>query len=104
MSRDADGHAIGGLRLPLIDVPAAIYNGEACIQAGTTTPLPAARLAQMYTDQEAYVKKLATATDRSVADGYLLCRDAETIMRLGSASTVGGADKAAAAPACAEPS
>ena len=38
LSRDADGNAIGGLRSPIVAVPVAAYDGEACIQAGTTVP------------------------------------------------------------------
>jgi hypothetical protein len=99
--RDLDANAIGGLRSPIIDVPVAAYNGEACIQAGTTSPLPPERLAELYPTHERYVRRLRAATDRAVKDRSLLCQDAETILRKASASSVGGDDVYRAAPRCA---
>jgi hypothetical protein len=62
LSRDSDGNAIGGLRLPIIQVPAATYNGEACVEAGTTTALPPARPEQLYPTHKSYVRQLLAAT------------------------------------------
>ena len=101
LSRDPDGNAIGGLRSPIITVPVAAYDGEACIQAGTTVPLSAQRLVELYPMHETYVTRLLAATDQAVDDRFLLCADAERIMRGASASNVGGNDEFAAAPACA---
>ena len=69
--RDPDGNAIGGLRSPIIDVPAAAYHGEACISAGTTTPLSPERLAELYPTHQHYVEELRAATDTAVAGGLL---------------------------------
>jgi hypothetical protein len=102
LSRDLDGNAIGGLRSPLIDVPIASYDGEGCVQAGTTVPLPVERLAVLYPNHESYVQQLLLATDEAVNNGFLLCQDAEIIMRKASASAIGGTDEFSAAPACAE--
>jgi Alpha/beta hydrolase domain len=101
LSRDRDGNAIGGLRSPIIDVPVATYNGEFCISAGITTPLPAERLAALYPTHKNYVQKLLAATNSAVANGFLLCDDAHTIMRKASALTIGGTDAFTAAPKCA---
>jgi hypothetical protein len=101
LSRDGDGNVIGGLRSPIIQVPVATYNGEACVQAGTTTPLPPGRPAQLYPTHESYVRQLLAATNGAVAKRYLVCQDAKTIMRKASASTVGGLDAFTAAPTCA---
>ena len=85
-------------------MPVAVYDGEACIQAGTTVPMSSERLAELYPTHETYVIRLLTATDQAVGDGFLLCADAERIMRGASTSTIGGSDDFSAAPACAEPS
>ncbi len=103
LSRDPDGNAIGGLRSPIVAVPVAVYDGEACIQAGTTVPMSSERLAELYPTHETYVIRLLIATDQAVDDGFLLCTDAERIMRGASASIIGGSDDFSAAPACAEP-
>ena len=104
LSRDLDGNAIGGVRSPIVTVPVAAYDGEACIQAGTTVPLSTERLAELYPTHETYIRRLLTATDQAVDDGFLLCADAERIMRGASASTIGGLDEFAATPACSQPS
>jgi hypothetical protein len=101
LNRDLDGNAIGGLRAPIIQVPVATYNGEACVSAGTTIPLPSARLAQLYPTHESYVLQLLAATNDAVASRFLLCDDAATIMRKASASTIGGTDAFTAPPPCA---
>jgi hypothetical protein len=101
LSRDGDGNAIGGLRSPVIEVPVGAYNGEACVQAGTMTPLAPARLAELYPTHTSYVRQLLTATNEAVAERFLVCEDAETIMRKASASTIGGVDPFTAAPNCA---
>ena len=102
LSRDVDGNAIGGLRSPIIQVPVAAYNGEACIQAGTTSPLTPERLMERYPTHESYVRQLRAATNGAVAKRFLVCQDAETIMRKASASTVGGVDRFSAVPSCAQ--
>lgn len=101
LRRDQDGNAIGGLRLPFIEVPVASYDGEAWIMAGTTIALPAARLAELYPTHQAYLERLKAATDDAVEERYLRCPDAETILRVASASTIGGDDEFTAEPACA---
>lgn len=100
LERDRDGNALGGLRAPLIQVPVASYNGEACVQAGTTTALPAGRLAELYPTHRRYVEALLAATNDAVARRFLICRDARTLLRKASASTIGGADPFTAAPSC----
>ncbi|MBL8774991.1 MAG: hypothetical protein JNK12_03630 [Acidimicrobiales bacterium] len=101
LARDRDGTARGGLRLPIVTVPSSAYDGEACISSGTSALLPASRLASLYPSHRDYVRRLATATDRAVADGFLRCPDAEDILQVASASDVGGDDRFETAPACA---
>ena len=78
----------------------ATYNGEACISAGTMTSLTPERLAQLYPTHKSYVRKLLAATNEAVAKRFLVCQDAETIMRKASASTIGGPDTFTAMPKC----
>ena len=101
LERDADGNALGGLRSPIVEVPVATYNGEACISSGTMVPLPPERLAQLYPTHQRYVEALLAATNRAVADRFLVCQDAATILRKASASTIGGTDAFTATPKCA---
>jgi hypothetical protein len=101
LERDANGNALGGLRSPVVEVPVAAYNGEACISSGTTIPLPPERLAQLYPTHRRYVQELLGATNDAVADRFLVCQDAATILRKASASTIGGTDTFTATPRCA---
>ena len=55
MRRDADGIALGGVRTPPVDVPVRVLSGVKgpsdsviCLLLGSTTPLPAERLAELY--------------------------------------------------------
>jgi len=102
LSRDADGNAIGGLRLPIVQVPVATYNGEGCVFAGTSVPLPSERLAELYPTHRSYVEQLLAATNEAVDSRLLRCHDAEKIMRSASDSTIGGNDAFTAEPACAQ--
>jgi len=101
LSRAGDGNALVGLLRPMSQAPVAAYNGEDCVVAGTMTPFPPERLAELYPTHRSYVEQLLVASDEAVADRILLCRDAETIMRKASESTIGGEDSFTAAPACA---
>ncbi len=101
LARDAAGNAIGGLRSPVITVPVGSYNGEECVSAGTMIPLPATELAARYPTHQSYVTQLLAATNEAVEQGFLLCQDAETLMRKASESQVGGTDPYTAEPACA---
>jgi len=102
LSRDSNGNAIGGLRLPIIQVPVATYNGEGCVFGGTSTPFSPERLAGLYPTHRSYVEQLLAAIDEAVDSRILRCREAEIIMREASESTIGGDDPFTAAPACAQ--
>lgn len=101
LHRDGDGNAVGGLRLPVIDVPVATYNAESCGVSGTMTPFAPARLAELYPTHRSYVEQLQAATDEAVDRGILLCSGAQVLMRKASESLVGGDDAFTAAPSCA---
>ena len=104
--RDADGNAVGGLRLPAVDVPTARYTGEStasdyCALTGTTAPFSAASLAQRYPTTQAYADAVAAAADAAVKAGHLLAEDAAQIVAdaRGGATQAVIADHAAAAAA-----
>ena len=69
--RDADGNALGGLRLPQIEVPVATLSGEPGPAGGadlpaarvTTVPFTRERLAELYPSAEAYLAAYTAATD-----------------------------------------
>jgi Alpha/beta hydrolase domain len=87
--RDAHGNALGGLRLPPLDVPVATYAATTCGLFGSTVAFDPATLAQLYPSHDDYVTKMQAATDRTVAAGFLLPHDAEELMTLARASSVG---------------
>jgi hypothetical protein len=82
IARDAHGNALGGLRLPHVDVPVARYSGEAvdaCSPlSGLTEFFDVATLAALYASQQAYEDQLRAATDAAVAAGFILPADAHT--------------------------
>jgi Alpha/beta hydrolase domain len=82
LQRDADGIALGGVRTPLVDVPVRVVSSVPgpvssviCLLLGSTKPLPAARLAQLYPSRADYEKKYAAAVDLAIKRGYVLEAD-----------------------------
>lgn len=80
--RDADGNAIGGIRLPEMEATltcnvGAIEEAGAAGLMGVTTPLPVAVVRQRYPDLDAYVAAFAAAAEQAVGDGVLRRRDAD---------------------------
>jgi hypothetical protein len=90
---DADqyGNALGGLRLPQIQVPVAQYQGTCTSQdgqglIGTTRPFTGAQLVKLYPTFAAYRTKLCRASLADIEQGVLLPLDAQDIdhrVRLG---------------------
>ncbi len=99
--RDADGFAIGGLRLPKVTVPVALVNGENapasltnplsafCVLYGTLRPFSHEKLAALYPTKDVYVSKVTAALHSLVADRLLLPEDAETLQSDAENSTIG---------------
>ena len=87
--RDQHGNALGGLRLPPLDVPVASYPATICGLFGATVAFDPLTLAQLYATHDDYVAKMQVATDRTVAAGFLLARDADELMTLARASSIG---------------
>jgi alpha/beta hydrolase family protein len=88
-SRDEHGNALGGLRLPPLDVPVATYAATTCGLFGLTIAFDPATLAQLYPSHDDYVTKMQAATDRAMAAGFLLAPDGGELMTLARASSIG---------------
>jgi hypothetical protein len=88
INRDADGNAIGGYRLPPLDVPVATYLGSACNQAGITVTFLPTILAQRYPTHAHYVQALQQVTDRAVSQRFLLPEDGADLMTRANASLI----------------
>jgi len=77
--RDPVGIAVGGIRTPDVDVPVAVFSGDPrpgasiiCSLFGSTTPLPAADVAERYPTHEAYVEQVRASAEAALAAGFLL--------------------------------
>jgi hypothetical protein len=76
LRRDEHGNALGGLRLPFIDVPVATYRGEFHDGAsGHTNALDRETLTALYPSHDDYVAKMTVVTDAAVARGFMLPAD-----------------------------
>lgn len=79
--RDAVGNALGGIRTPVVDVPAATLSGDPvgdvlmCQLFGSTTRFGPAQLRERYGDRDAYLAAFDEALDRAVTDGWVLPED-----------------------------
>ncbi len=81
LARDADGNALGGIRLPPIDVPVATYRSDLCDLGGITIPFTELQLLQRYPTHADYACQMKAATERSLAQGFLLPEDAADLMQ-----------------------
>ncbi|MBX3622207.1 MAG: hypothetical protein KF891_19750 [Rhizobacter sp.] len=100
IQRDANGNALGGLRLPEIDVPVATYGINnftvgslefldlfACTTSGSTERFSTLKLYALYPSHAAYVNQYKAAADAAVAAGYLLPADRDrAVQQAGSAA------------------
>ena len=82
LRRDEHGNARGGVRLPALDVPVAMYRGEFTDGAGGyTRAFEPAKMAELYPTHDAYLAKMRAATTAAVAAGFMLGPDAEEWLR-----------------------
>ena len=79
---DADGNAIGGLRLPPLAVPAARYGTGrgACFLLGFKVPFSAARLRALYGTHARYVREVARAAREDAAGRLISAAAARAIL------------------------
>jgi hypothetical protein len=93
--RDGDGIALGGLRTAPVDVPVDVLSGVPgpnpdilCILLGSTTPLPEARLAELYASRDDYVSQYEAATDDAIRSGFVLEEDREALLAFADPSRI----------------
>jgi hypothetical protein len=81
------GNVEGGVRTPLVDAPVDVLSGLPppnssiiCLLSGTTTPIPAATLAQLYPTKAAYLADYTKATDAAIKAGFVLGADRAAVL------------------------
>jgi hypothetical protein len=97
--RDADGNALGGVRLPDIEAPLGTHVGlnttrtRACMLVGGDSPFAATKalreaagdarpsVAERYRDRDDYVNRVRQAARRLQGEGFLLPDDAAVIVQ-----------------------
>lgn len=79
ISRDAHGNAMGGVRLPELQVPIASYRGQGTkhFLAGETHPFATDELKRLYPNHMDYVDRVTTAAKAALAAGVILPARAE---------------------------
>ena len=94
---DDNGNVVGGIRTPHVDVPVAMLSGEAaagaslvCALMGSTVPLPADRLGELYPSADDYLAAYAEAADASIEAGFVLEDDRETLLDDADPSAIPG--------------
>jgi hypothetical protein len=97
VQRDADGIALGGIRTPPVDVPVAAVSGvpgpnssTICLLLGSAKPLPAARLAKLYSSRAAYLQKFTADTDATITAGFALPGDRATLLAFAEPQRIAG--------------
>ena len=85
--RDDHGNAVGGIRLPDLEVPSATHTGFGVRQEGnrfgflygTAADFDQEKLSALYPNAEAYLTAWTSALDRSVDEGMVLTEDANSM-------------------------
>jgi hypothetical protein len=88
--KDRYGNAIGGVRLPELEVPIARYAGrtERSPYAGETLPFTREQLRSLYSSHEDYVAKVRLAAENAVKAGVILPYRAAEYVALAQAAAV----------------
>lgn len=95
IQRDSRGVALGGVRLPQVEVPTSIHIGTISPEEpnlrglrGHSIPLEPEQLAELYPDHQTYLSRFIEATRAAEAAGVLLGRDAESLIAEAAAAPV----------------
>ncbi|OAA19647.1 hypothetical protein UG55_10871, partial [Frankia sp. EI5c] len=93
--RNADGIAAGGIRTPPVDLPVAALSGEPgpnpstiCALAGSTRPLPASRLAELYSSAADYKDQYSRLCESVIKDGFVLPEDRPALLALADSAAI----------------
>ena len=110
--RDANGIALGGIRLPAVQAPVARNDGmnfpsptstnpldAFCILYGTHVPFSGATLDALYPNHGAYVSQFTQAANDAVKQGVLLRPEAQTLFGDAAHSGTGKKPEAGTSPA-----
>ena len=96
LRRDADGIALGGIRTPPVDVPVAVLSATPgpnpsviCLLLGSTKPLPAQRLAQLYPSRADYVQRYGADADATIKAGFALPEDRAALLAYAHPTLIG---------------
>ena len=94
ITRDAQGNALGGIRLPQHAVPTATNTGDNngvgfCILYGSHEPFEQATLRTLYATHDQYVSAVKRVAKQRVAEGFLLPVDAEATVAQARAADLG---------------
>ncbi len=90
--RDADGNALGGIRLPDIEAPIGTHVGlnstrtRGCMLVGGYVPFDAEKIAAHYRNRDDYVNRIRVSARKLVGDGFLLPEDAAIIVQEAASS------------------
>ncbi len=97
IQRNADGIALGGIRTPPVDVPVAALSGAPgpnpsaiCLLLGSTNPISAERLAQLYPSRAVYKKQYDRAADAAIKAGFVLPEDRAALLAFAEPSMIQG--------------
>ena len=95
IARDADGNALGGIRMPAVAVPTKTLSGDyepgksvICSLFGSQAPFSAAKLKQLYPTHADYVAKVKASAAAAEKAGFLLPPDAQEIEQQAEAAPV----------------
>ncbi|MEM7139779.1 MAG: alpha/beta hydrolase domain-containing protein [Actinomycetota bacterium] len=94
IARDEIGHALGGVRNPLIDVPVVVNSGDPapglsideigdfdiCALFGQSTAIDRETLADLHDSADAYVAAFTASANDAVDAGFLLAEDAAELV------------------------
>ena len=84
--RDADGNALGGVRLPDMEAPLGVHAAQqepksfSCSLLGAFLPFSEARIAELYKNHDDYVNRIRVAARALEAERLLLPDDAAVII------------------------
>jgi len=82
--RDEYGNALGGLRLPQIEVPVARYGPDnspgACRLNGATIAFDDETLRRLYPSRESYLSRYEAAARSAMEEGFLLAEDLDGVL------------------------
>ena len=90
--RDADGNALGGIRLPDVEAPLGTHVGlnstrtRGCMLVGGYVQFDAAQVAAHYKNRDDYVNRIRGSARKLVNDGFLLPEDAAIIVQEAASS------------------